>query len=355
MNIVNRVSNIIYFPRPNLLIRRGRRTSLNIASAQRQECGRVVTDVKTHFVLLAALLISSGCILQGSPQVGSQEIPQNLPASISLWPGFAPGSEGQTSPEVLSVQHEPATQYVDGFSFAILSNVHHPSITPFFPDPAKATGAAIIVIPGGGHQFLVIEHEGYAVARVFADRGVAAFVLKYRLAKAANSPYKVEVHELMDVQRAIRLVRSRAADFGVDPARVGVVGFSARGQLSFLAATQFGSPVPGSNDAVDQIDCRPDFAGLLYGSGVADPATVQLPAQMPPVFMAVAYNDRPANSVNLAQLYVRFKQAGVPAELHIYNSGGHGFGVRPDRSKPDQHWTDLFMDWLGDRGLLKRP
>jgi endo-1,4-beta-xylanase len=300
--------------------------------------------VKTHFYFLALLVLVSGCATQG--------ISQGIPASIALWPGGAPGSEGRTAPEVTGVQNEPATQYVDGFSFAIVSSVNNPSVTPFLPDPSKATGAAVIVIPGGGHKFLAIEHEGYAVARVLADHGVAAFVLKYRLAKEANSPYKVEVHALMDVQRAIRLVRANSAQWGVDPHRVGVMGFSAGGELAVLSVTRFETPVAGTSDATDQLSCRPDFAALMYPGGTTDTGKMALPKNMPPEFLACAYNDRPAMSINLANLYVRLKQAEVPAEMHIYASGGHGFGVRPDKHNPAQGWIVSFVDWLGDRGML---
>jgi len=292
--------------------------------------------VTKHFLLIIALLFASGCISQGARQ------------QVPLWMAGAPGSQGQTSPEVVGVQHEPSTQYVDGFSFAIVSNVNNPSITPFVPAAGTGTGAAVVVVPGGGHKFLAIEHEGYAVARVLAEHGVAAFVLKYRLAKAPNSPYKIEVHELMDVQRAIRTVRAGAKDWGVDPHRVGVMGFSAGGQLAMLAATRFGKPVPGSDDEIDQLSCRPDFVAMLYPGGLSDPAGMTIPAGMPPEFLACAYNDKPTISVTLAQLYAKLKQAGVPAELHIYNSGGHGFGVRPDSNKPVQGWTDLFLKWLGE-------
>jgi acetyl esterase/lipase len=293
--------------------------------------------VITNRILIAALLIQTVCIAQ------------SLPPSVPLWPNGAPGSEGLTSPEILSSRVEPTTPTVDGLTMQTVSNVNNPSITPFLPLGFRSTGAAVVIAPGGGHQFLAIEHEGYAVARVLADRGIAAFVLKYRLAKEANSPYKVEVHALMDAQRAIRLVRSDAGKWGVDPHRVGIMGFSAGGELAMLAATRYDKPVAGSSDSVDQLNCRPDFVALLYPGG--DPSGAAIPKDMPPAFLACAYNDKPATSENLAKLYMHLKETGVPAEFHIYNSGGHGFGVRPDSERPVAHWTDLFVDWLGDRGI----
>lgn len=233
----------------------------------------------------------------------------------------------------------------------MVSDVNFPSITPFLPPKDRATGVAVIIAPGGGHQFLAIDHEGYNVGRWLAAHGVAGFVLKYRLAKEKGSPYKVDVHELMDVQRTIRLVRSRATEWDVDPDKVGVMGFSAGGELAILASTRYEHPVAGSNDAVDAIDCRPDFMALLYPGGLNNPAAVKVNAQTPPAFLACSFTDRLTISENLAKFYLMLKEAGVPAELHIYNSGGHGFGVRPT-TMPVGTWPDRFMDWLRDRGLI---
>jgi len=295
--------------------------------------------VKTHLIFIGALLISSVCFAQ------------SLPQSVALWPNGAPGSEGQTSPEVISSQVQPTTPTVDGLTIQTVSNVNNPSITPFLPK-GNATGTAVIIAPGGGHQFLAIEHEGYAVARALNEHGIAAFVLKYRLAKAPNSPYKVDVHELMDIQRAIRLVRSDAAQWGVDPKRVGIMGFSAGGELAMLAATRFDKPVAGSNDAVDQLSCRPDFAALLYPGG--DPKNIDIPDNTPPEFLACAYNDKPATSSNLVQFYLRLHDKNIPAEFHIYGSGGHGFGVRPDSTRPANEWPNLFVAWLGDMKMMSK-
>jgi acetyl esterase/lipase len=274
-----------------------------------------------------------------------------LPDAVPLWSGVAPGSEGQTTPEKDSIQHVPATANNPEISFAIATNINSPSITPFLPSRERATGVAVIIAPGGGHQMLAIDHEGYAVGRWLADHGVAGFVLKYRLARAPGSPYKIDVHELMDVQRAIRLVRSRAGDWDVDPNKVGIMGFSAGGELAILASTRFGQPVTGSNDDVDKLNCRPDFQALLYPGGLDHPDSIAITADTPPAFLACSYTDRLSISENLATFYLRLKAAGVPAELHIYNSGGHGFGIRPT-TRPVGTWPDRFIDWLRDRGLI---
>jgi endo-1,4-beta-xylanase len=276
----------------------------------------------------------------------------NVPAAIPLWNGAAPGSEGQNAPEKSSIQHVPASDGHPAISFAIVTDVHHPSITPFLPAKEKATGAAVIIVPGGGHSLLAIEHEGYNVGRWLADHGVAGFVLKYRLAKEKGSPYKVEVHELMDVQRAIRMVRSRAGEWGIDPNKIGIMGFSAGGELAILASTTYERPVAGSNDAIDAVDCRPDFMALLYPGGLNQPEQVKVTSRTPPAFLACSYTDRLTISENLAKLYLMLKEAKVPAELHIYASGGHGFGIRPATTQPVGTWPDRFVDWLKDRGFV---
>jgi acetyl esterase/lipase len=284
----------------------------------------------------------------GSDSSVSSSIP---PAEIHLWDGTAPGSEGQTTPENVSVRHEPAADGHPAISFQIVTDVNFPSITPYLPAKDKATGAAVIIAPGGGHQILAIDHEGYAVGKYLADHGIAGFVLKYRLAKAKGSVYRVDVHELMDAQRAIRLVRSRAGEWNVDPNRVGIMGFSAGGELALLTATRFEQPVVGSNDDVDKLNCRPDFAALIYPGGLNNPGSIIVGKNMPPTFLAGSYSDRPTISENLATFYLMLKAAGVPAELHIYTSGGHGFGIRPT-TLPVGTWPDRFVDWLRDRGFI---
>ena len=174
---------------------------------------------------------------------------------ILLWPNGAPGSEGKTSPETMRI-NPPDEQ--------VISNLNFPSITPFLPNPDKATGAAVIVIPGGGHREIWVTHEGYREARFFADHGIAAFVLKYRLSAAPGSTYTLMGDSLPDVQRAIRLVRSRTAEWHIAPDRIGVMGFSAGGELAFLAGTQFDAGSANAPDAIDRESSRPAFMGLIY-------------------------------------------------------------------------------------------
>jgi len=260
-----------------------------------------------------------------------------LPPSIPLWAGTAPGSEGQTSPIQKQWQNYKTTWY------ATLTNINFPAIIPFLPPADKATGVALVVCPGGGHKNLAMSHEGYAVGTWCASHGIAAFVLEYRLARTPNSPYSVNVHSLMDAQRAIRTVRSRAKEWNVDPGKVGIIGFSAGGEVAALAATQFDSPVKGSNDAVDALNCRPDFQALIY-PGL--PKVLPTPiAGTPPAFFCGAHQDE-GHLTPMVQYYTKLVDAGVSTELHIYSTGGHGFGIR-DLDGPEYSWMGLFNTWIG--------
>ena len=260
---------------------------------------------------------------------------------IKLWPTGAPGAEESVTPE--TVRLTPDGEH-------ILSNIQEPSIIPYLPPKASATGAAVIVAPGGGHSELWMDHEGYAVAEWLSDHGVAAFVLKYRLAKQKNSTYTVEDTELGDMQRAIRTVRSRSTEWGVDPARIGVMGFSAGGELAALASTRYDEGTPSSDDAVERASSKPDFQALLYP---AIPHDRRLTADTPRAFLACGGNDRPDISQGLPELYLALTRLHVSAELHIYAGVGHGFGVRKTNPAPVSGWTSLFLEWMNAQGLLK--
>jgi acetyl esterase/lipase len=260
---------------------------------------------------------------------------------IKLWPKGAPGAEGNVTPETVRIN--PDGEH-------ILSNIQEPSITPYLPSKAAATGAAVVVAPGGGHSELWMDHEGYAVAEWLSDHGVAAFILKYRLAKQKDSTYTVEETELGDMQRAIRTVRSRSTEWGIDPARIGVMGFSAGGELAALASTRYDEGSPSSDDPVERFSSKPDFQALLYP---AIPHDRRLTADTPRAFLACGGNDRPEISQGLPELYLALTRLHVSAELHIYAGVGHGFGVRKTNPAPVSGWTLLFLDWMNAQGLLK--
>lgn len=282
------------------------------------------------FRLLPALL----CL---QTAVFAAELPKNLPQAIPLWEKGAPGSEARAA----------EAEQIDG---ANVCNVHNPTITPFVPAAEKSTGTAVIICPGGGHSKLCLGHEGYALAEWFKERGIAAFVLKYRLAREKGSTYTIQDHAMADARRAIRLIRSRAAEWHIKTDRLGILGFSAGGELAAFAAMEND---PGQKDAADPIEqqsSRPDFQALIY------PGTSGLfnaEKGMPPLFIAAGYSDRPDISEGMATLYLKYKAAGVKAEMHIYSNAGHGFGYRPD-AKPSAaaRWPERFTEWLTDSGLM---
>jgi len=267
---------------------------------------------------------------------------------IFLWPNGAPGSEGKTGKEKIRIYKGEQ----------ILSNIHRPSITVFLPAKEKArlndtvgqaTGAAVVVVPGGGHREIWMTHEGYNVAKWLSEKGIAAFVLKYRLAKDSNSIYTIDKEELADVQRAIRLVRNRAKEWTVDTARIGVMGFSAGGELAALAAMRFDYGNSNAADPIDRESSRPAFQGLIYPG---NSARFEVVANAPPVFLLAGNNDDVATGI--IDVYSKYKKANVPAELHIYSNAGHGFGIRENNTGGVAAWIDRFYDWLADRGFVNK-
>ena len=165
-----------------------------------------------------------------------------------------------------------------------------------------------------------------------------------------GSTYQVEGESLADTQRALRLIRSRAIEWGIDPARVGALGFSAGGELVWLASTRLDAGDAGAADPIARQSSKPDFQALIYPGRVSG---IQPTKDAPPAFLAAAYDDRPDISEGLAEAYLRFKRAGVPAELHLYATGGHGFGLRADNSRPAGKWLVRFEEWLADGGWLR--
>ena len=258
------------------------------------------------------------------------------PAALPLWPHGAPGSEARVA----------EAEKLDGSN---VTNVHNPSITPFIP-ASDATGVAVIIAPGGGHSKLCLGHEGYALAEWFRDHGIAAFVLKYRLAREKDSTYTIQDHAMADTRRAIRTVRSRAKEWGIRPDRIGIMGFSAGGELAAFAAMKSDAGDATATDPIERAGSRPDFQALIY-PGTSNLFTVE--KGMPPVFIACGYGDRPDIAEGMASLYLKYKAAGVKAELHIYSNAGHGFGYRPGTTTAAGAWPFRFREWLEDSGLLK--
>jgi acetyl esterase/lipase len=299
---------------------------------------------------------------------------------IKLWPNGAPGSEGITGPEVSKPSVAPQNSKLPG-NFTV---THYPSIYVFLPPKEKATGAAMVVAPGGGHTQLVMEKEGWEVADWLNARGIAAFVLKYRLARAPGVKYTLPNEVYADAARSVRLVRGRAKEWGVDTGRIGFIGFSAGGEVAGMIETRFDAGKPDAEDPVERVSSRPDFNILIYpfyrpgsvpprppgGRGPGGPApsaepvnnpieispneTFPMRGDAPPVFMVCADDDR-SHVEPTVKFYLELEANHIPAEMHIYGYGGHGFGLRPTKrpGAPVESWPDRLKDWLADRNISK--
>jgi acetyl esterase/lipase len=283
------------------------------------------------------------------------------PQVIPLWSNGAPGSEQWSQPEqetyIPLPSAVPQTILPLPFDIKIVRNIVQPRLMAYLPDPSVATGTAVIICPGGTFNFLSIELEGTDVARWLCARGFAAFVLKYRVAQTATRDedlitqlqerftnlmslmelmQQTELLAIADGLQAIKVVRRRAAKWGVAPERIGILGFSTGGVVSIGAAMQYDD------------ESRPNFAAPIYPalSGMA----VAVPTDAPPLFLLAASDDPMAVSTSLP-LYSTWKDAGHPVELHFYAQGGHGFGMKK-QGLPSDHWIDRFSDWLQSLGFL---
>jgi acetyl esterase/lipase len=280
---------------------------------------KLITPLLFFFVVMAA-----------SAQEGQQ---------IPLWPKGAPGFENR--------RDEPE-QAKDWW----VRNIHNPSIVVFLPPKEKATGTAVLICPGGGHRNLVYNSEGKDPALYFNSIGVAAIVLKYRLFREENSPYTLEKDVKMDAYRGMRLVRSHAREWNIDPHRLGIMGFSAGGETVALVAYTPGDGDPNAADPVDRLNGKPDFQILVYPGPLGIPDVV--PSYAPPAFMVVANDDECCSSPVLT-LLERYRSAKLPVEAHFFSQGNHAFnmGTR-SKLKSIQNWPQRLTDWLGDNNYLTK-
>lgn len=285
---------------------------------------------------LAAALLAASASAADSPPV------------VMLWPAGSPTLQGANEKE----QTTPA-EVKPGERIGSIKNVHNPSIEVWLPPAGKSVGTGIIVAPGGGHRQLVWGSEGTDIAKFLNEIGVAAFILKYRLEQTPNFKYTVEGEALQDTQRAIRIVRSRAKEWGVAPNRIGVLGFSAGGALAALSDVRFDAGKADAADPIDKQGCRPDFVGLVYPGW--RPMDITAPKDAAPAFLTSAGLDDASHAKASIDFYNSLISAGVQAELHIYAHGGHGGAIKERGGIPFGTWHVRFQDWLGDLGMLKQP
>jgi acetyl esterase/lipase len=270
---------------------------------------------------------------------------------LDVWPGPVPGETGKVGPEKLTRQQ-------GNRPIQLLTDVSKPTLTVFRPTKEHDTGAAVVICPGGGYNILAWDLEGEEVAAWLNSIGVTGIVLKYRVPRRSGQPRdKPPPGPLQDAQRALSLVRSRAAEWQLDPARIGILGFSAGGHLAAAASTRFDERTYDVVDEIDKVSCRPDFTVLIYPAYLITNDRKQLAAdirvskQTPRMFLVHAANDFvPAD--NSVLLFQALRRAGVSAELHVYATGGHGFGLRPSND-PCSRWPERCTDWLRSEGLLK--
>jgi acetyl esterase/lipase len=260
-------------------------------------------------------------------------VSQDAPPVVPLWEKGAPGFEDRRGE---AEKGQPGR----------ITNVHNPSLTVFLPPSDKATGAGIVVCPGGGHFQLSWNLEGTDAARSLNEIGVAAFVLKYRLAREQGAPYKIETHAKEDGQRAMRLVRSRAEEWKLDPKKIGIMGFSAGGEVVSMVSYSPGEGAADAADPIDRVSCRPDFQIMVYPGPLGIPETI--PAGAPPALLVVANDDRGAAG-NIANLLTRLRAARVPVEAHVFAQGGHAFGMGGrSRFAAVKAWPQRLAEWMGD-------
>ena len=316
-------------------------------------------------LLRFALLLSLAALMVGAPRLWASDQPLVLP----LWPGTAPGEIGNIGPEQFWTQRPDGKPIPDvaGKPVKWLTNVSKPTITICRPPKEKDTGAAMVICPGGGLTYLAWDVEGEEVAAWLNSVGITGIILKYRVPRRPDQmDFKKfginiwHIRPLQDGQRAVSLVRSKAKEWGLDPKRIGMVGFSAGAGVTGWTAANFEKRSYAPVDAIDQVSCRPDFGVMVYCGGGAAPVppaghyelTPDMPFHKgcPPMFLVATSDDGDKAEIAMC-IYEAVKKAGSPAELHVYSRGGHDFGLRPS-ANPCSTWPLRCLDWLSANGWL---
>jgi len=297
-------------------------------------------------VLLAVLLALTFLGPGAETQTPSAWQPAPGHTQIPIWPNGAPDAKPNSPAEADSTTSKD--NLIAGKPLVRLGNVSNPTITLYQPT-TKPTGAAVVVFPGGGYQILAIDLEGTEVCDWLTSSGIACIILKYRVPD--SGPYPKSSAALQDAQRAVGLVRSHAAEWRIDPHRVGVLGFSAGAHLAAALSTRYYQRLYAAVDAADSENCRPDFAVIVYPGYLAlaeqnfAPNSEIHPTEKTPPSFIVQSEDDPVHIENAIVYFLALKNAKVPAELHIYADGGHGWGLRPT-NQPVTHWPRLVDTWL---------
>lgn len=310
-------------------------------------------------ILLALLAFAAGEPGLRAQQGGWQPGPGYT--QIPIWPGDAPDARPMEGPEIAGTVIDSAgnKRLVGGKPWTYVDKVSRPTMT-VYPPKGTNTGAAVVVFPGGGYNVLAIDLEGSEICDWLTSKGITCVLLKYRVPCAKVGPYRDCPTALQDAQRTVGLLRFQAAKRGIDPRKIGVIGFSAGGHMVVAMSTHFGKRLYPPLDEADKVSCRPDFAVALYPGHLAVPEKgfalnpdLQITPQIPPTFLLQAQDDPIDPVENSLVYYSALQKAGVPAEMHIYMKGGHAFGLRATES-PVKRWPQLVEEWLATLGVIPR-
>jgi acetyl esterase/lipase len=314
---------------------------------------------RTGLVLLALLAFAVGGPRLFAGQAAWQPSPghQQLP----IWPGAVPNARPVDGPEVAGTVVDAAghPKPVGGKPWIYVDKVSQPTMTVYSP-PGRNTGAAVVVFPGGGYEVLAIDLEGTEVCDWLTSKGITCVLLKYRVPCVRVGPYRDCPTALEDAQRTVGLVRFQAAQWHIDPRKIGVIGFSAGGHMVAAISTHFEQRLYPEVDAADRESCRPDFAVALYPGHLAVPEKdfalnpdIRVTQRTPPTFLLQA-DDDPVDPIENSLVYgSALRKAGVPLEMHVYGKGGHAFGLRPTES-PITRWPQLLETWLATIGMIPK-